>query len=136
MVEDRSLFAVESPEYWIDAGTPATYLAAQLDLIGGRRRETAPSGVRPGAQVAETAHVERSVVMEDAVVSHGARVVDSAVLPGARIGVGSEVIGSIVGPRAVVGPGATVTELSVLGDDVTVADGARVVGERVPEPAR
>jgi NDP-sugar pyrophosphorylase family protein len=92
--------------------------------------------VRPGAQVAATAQVERSVVMEDAVVSHGARVVDSVVLPGARIGVESEVVGSIVGPRAVVGPGATVTELSVLGDDVTVADGAHVVGERVPEPAR
>ena len=135
MVEDRSLFAVESPEYWIDTGTPATYLQAQLDLIEGRRDEPAPASVQPDAVVDEGAHVERSVVMSGATVENGARVVGSAVLPGARIAHDAVVVGSIVGPRAVVGAGASVADLSVLGDDVTVTDGAQVRGERVPESA-
>ena len=135
MVADRSLFAVESPEYWIDAGTPATYLEAQLDLIDGRRAEPAPEAVHPAATVAADAVLDRAVVMQGAVIEAGARVMASAVLPGARIGAGASVEGSIVGPRAVVGPEASVADLSVLGDDVTVADGASVAAERVPESA-
>ena len=38
MVQDRSLFAApDGGVYWLDTGTPETYLRAQLDLIDGRR---------------------------------------------------------------------------------------------------
>ena len=43
MVADGSLFAVDGDTYWIDAGTPATYLAANLDLINGRRGASRPA---------------------------------------------------------------------------------------------
>ena len=39
MVADGSLYAMHSDSYWIDAGTPATYLQSQLDLIDGHRGE-------------------------------------------------------------------------------------------------
>ena len=50
MVADGSLFAFDGDTYWLDAGTPATYLAANLDLINGRRGAAEP-GVHPDAEV-------------------------------------------------------------------------------------
>ena len=47
MVADGSLYALDGDTYWIDAGTPATYLAANLDLINGRRG-AAEAGRAPG----------------------------------------------------------------------------------------
>ena len=46
MVGDGSLFALHSDAYWIDAGTPATYLQAQLDLVDGRARAGRGGGGR------------------------------------------------------------------------------------------
>src|SRR5207245_8172413 len=37
MVAAGALFACASSEYWIDVGTPPTYLQAQLDLLDGVR---------------------------------------------------------------------------------------------------
>jgi len=37
---DGSLYALRSEDYWIDAGTPASYLQANIDLISGRRAIT------------------------------------------------------------------------------------------------
>ena len=37
LVADRSLYALQSDAYWVDAGTPATYLEVQLDLLDGKR---------------------------------------------------------------------------------------------------
>ena len=50
MVADGTLFALDGDAYWIDAGTPATYLAANLDLINGRRGRV-EAGVHPDAEV-------------------------------------------------------------------------------------
>ena len=50
MVADGSLYAVDGDTYWIDAGTPATYLPANLDLLDGRRG-AAEAGVHPDAEV-------------------------------------------------------------------------------------
>ena len=35
MAADRSLYALDGQAYWIDAGTPATYLQANLDRLDG-----------------------------------------------------------------------------------------------------
>ncbi len=132
MVEAGSLYAVESDDYWIDAGTPAAYLQAQLDLIDGRRANGAVAGVSGTASVAG-ATIRHSVVMGDVVVEEGAIVVDSVVLPGARIHSGGEVNGSIIGPGAQVAEGAVVTGLSVVGDDAVVEEGEVLDGERRPD---
>lgn len=130
MVADGSLFAVDGDTYWIDAGTPTTYLAANLDLITGRRG-TPEAGVHPRASVSGS--VDRSVIGAGAVVESSATVTDSLVLPGAVIRAGAAVHHSIIGPRVAVEAGALVQDGSVIGDDVVVAAGARVVGKRVPE---
>jgi mannose-1-phosphate guanylyltransferase len=133
MVADRRLYAMASDAYWVDAGTPATYLHVQLDLLDGRRG-LPEEGVAADAKIAVGATVEHSVVMSGASVERDAVVVDSVVMPGASIGLGAEVRGSIVGPFAVVDEDCVLTDLTVLGDAVHVLRGTRLEGALFPEP--
>lgn len=132
MVEDGSLFAVGSEAYWVDAGTPATYLRVQLDLIDGVRGPAEPA-VAASASISAGAEVRHSVVMAGACVDAGAVVTDSVLLPGARVMAGARVSGSVVGPRATVGHGAVVTDLSVLGDDLVVEPDTHLSEALLPE---
>lgn len=136
MADDGTLYAMDGRTYWVDAGTPAQYLQAQLDLLDGRRdgREARPSGVSPHAAVHPQARVSRSVVAAGAAVEAGAVVADSVVLAGTVVRAGAKVRCSILAPGAVVGQDAIVEELSVVGDGATVADGERLRAARRPEP--
>ena len=126
---DGSLYALRSEAYWIDAGTPASYLQANIDLISGRRAITL-GALSPQATVSPGAEVVGSVVMERATLEAGARLDGSVVLPGARIGAGAVVADSVVGYDAVVGPGARLAGFMLLGDGVTVAAGESLQGGR------
>jgi mannose-1-phosphate guanylyltransferase len=142
MVADATLYAY-GPDawgqgrcYWLDAGTPASYLRANLDLVDGTRAREA--GVSGDAEVA--GQVSGSWVGGGAVVAEGASVTGSVVLAGARVGEGAVVRGSILGPGSSVGAGATVEgdgsgHPTVLGDGVEVAPGASLSGVRIPDPA-
>jgi mannose-1-phosphate guanylyltransferase len=130
MVADGTLYAMDGDTYWVDAGTPATYLAANLDLVDGTRGP-AEAGVHPDAEI--DGAVVSAVVGPGARVRDGAIVSGSVVLPGAEIGPGALVQGAIIGAGATVGDGAVVDGGSVLGDHVEVAAGAQVHGERIPE---
>ncbi len=120
LVGSGGLYAMASDEPWVDVGTPAKYLEANLDL--GAADHAFPA-----------ARVVASVLGEDVEVAEEAVVERSVVLDGARIGRGATVLGSIVGPHAVIGAGATLDGLSVVGAGVHVAAGQSVAGERVPE---
>ena len=50
MVADGTLYAMDGHTYWIDTGTPAKYLQAQIDLLRGERGEKV-QGVHPGARI-------------------------------------------------------------------------------------
>jgi len=132
LVTDQSMWSLNSDRYWVDAGTPSTYLQVQLDLIDGLRGTVVP-GVSLDAKVASDAIVEHSVVMAGATIESGSTVRDSVVLPGARIDRGAQVTDSLVGPRARIGARATVELMSVVGDNVEVAADSLVSGSRVPE---
>ncbi len=132
MVADGSLWAVPSDAYWADAGTPATYLQVQLDLIDGLRGPPV-AGVSAGAAVSDDAVVDHSIVMDGASVEAGATVRHSAVLPGATVSAGALVEASVIGPRATVGANARVTGMSMIGDDTVVEDGSVVTASKIPE---
>jgi mannose-1-phosphate guanylyltransferase len=132
MVDDESLFAMHSDAYWVDAGTPATYLQVQLDFIDGVRGEAEPA-VAPSAVVDGSATVIHSVLMAGSVVEAGADVRDSVLLPGARVGARTTVSRSLVGERAVVGADASLSEITVLGTGAAVPDGTTLVGAKVPD---
>ena len=131
MVSDGVLYAMASPSYWVDAGTPGTYLTAQLDLVDGTRGSESP--IAPDAVVHPDAVVDHSVVMSRASVGANAEVRDSVLLPGAQVFPGARVDGSIIGAGAIVGQGATVAGLSVLGDGITVGAGVSLAAVRVPD---
>jgi len=132
MVDDGGLWAVKSDAYWVDAGTPATYLQIQLDLLDGRRG-TPVDGIAADAVIADGSHVQRSVVMAGASIAAGAHVHDSVIAAGASVGERAMVEGSIVGPDAVVGAGARVSGLSMIGTGAILEAGAMLEGGRVPE---
>ncbi len=130
MVADGSLYALDGDTYWIDAGVPTTYLAANLDLINGHRLPSEP-GVHPDAEV-DGAVVE-AVIGAGARIGEGALVSTSVVFPGAVVAEGAVVRDAIIGARASIGAGAVLEGGTVVGDDEVVPAGAELAGVRIPE---
>jgi mannose-1-phosphate guanylyltransferase len=126
LVDDGRLYALGSDAPWVDAGTPATFLAANLRY--------ASAGL-PRCGAAKSASVVMSVLGEGVTVGPGAVVENSVCFDGATIEAEAEVRSSIVGQRARIGTGAVVTDLSVIGDGVVVRPGAHLRGDRLPAPA-
>jgi mannose-1-phosphate guanylyltransferase len=157
MVADGSLYALASDAYWIDTGTPAQYVAAQLDIVAGRRPGIAPPGtseiepgvhvapgavvegvlvapcyVGAGAHVAAGATVSGSIVSAGASVGREAVVAASVLLSGATVGEHCRVEDSVVGPGAVVGLGSVVRAGTVVGPGHHVPPSASLEEARVP----
>ena len=125
LVGGGGMYAVAWDGFWVDAGTPETYLEVQRALSGG-------GWTHPSAEIAPDASVAGSIVMEGAAIGSGASVIDSALLPGARVGRDAVVEHSIVGYGAEIGAGARLRNLSVVGDDTAIPPAADLSGERVP----
>jgi mannose-1-phosphate guanylyltransferase len=131
MVADESLFALHSDSYWIDAGTPETYLRAQLDLIDGiRANEIA---VLPSDEIDSSALVENSVLGADVVIGNGTIVRNSILMDGVTIGPGVRIHNSIIASGARVGPDSHISDLTVVGAGVEVPAQSELTGARLPE---
>lgn len=125
MVEDdRDLFAFTLGSYWIDIGTPATYLRANLDALSGTYETSAAAGVdaretlvAQGANVSDEASLRSVCVGEGAVVEPGARIERCVLLPGAAVLQGAEVHDSIIGGDAVIGSAARVDGQVISSDE-------------------
>jgi mannose-1-phosphate guanylyltransferase len=125
----EGLCATRLDGYWMDIGTPDTYLEATWDILEGRV-ETAVRATAPGLYVASGTNVAgtarlgpRAVVSAGCVVGADAEVSGSVLLDRATVGEGARVSGSILSPGAVVEPGAQVV-------DTMVAENERVRAER------
>ncbi len=115
--------------YWLDIGTPASFVRGCADLVLGIAPTAALPGppgqalVLPGAVLAAGAEVTGgSTVGAGAEVGPGARLDGAVLFDGARVAAGAEVTRSVLGRGAVVGEGSVVTD-AVLGDRVRL--GAR-----------
>ena len=124
---------MQSDAYWIDAGTPAAYLQANLDLLDGVRGAFEP-GIDPAARIDPDAKVSRSMIGPGAVIASGTEVVDSVVMAGARVAAGSRVERSVIGARSSVGESCELTELTVIGYDHDIAAGTVARGGCFPGP--
>lgn len=126
MVDAGRLYALASDANWVDAGTPATYLAANLRYAG-----LAPAS----SEVAAGATIESSVLGEGARVHDGAKIIDSVLFEGAVVCRGASVRSSIIGRGARVEEGADVADLTIVGDGEVVAAGSVLRGAKVPAVA-
>ncbi|MFN2388392.1 MAG: sugar phosphate nucleotidyltransferase [Actinomycetota bacterium] len=124
--EGARLYACSTGAYWMDIGTPAKYLQANLDALGGAYRAAAAvrSGDHvlcgPGAVVAERARVSWSCLGSKVAVAEDVTIERSVLLPGVAVGAGATISGSILGEDVRVAAGAQVV-------DRAVADGENVV---------
>ncbi len=129
----RRVFGFVTDAYWIDLGTPQTYLRAHFDILEGEveGEQYAAPFVANGAIVDHRAHLGRWVVVgAGASVGPGAEIDDSVLHAGAVVEQDGKVVGSILGTGCVVGTGATVID-SALGAAARVLPGTRVRGARV-----
>lgn len=131
-------FGWHATAYWRDIGSPAAYLAAQLDLLEGRVRTalTAPGERRDHVWIGGAVEMEPGVVIEPpCVVGAGVRLASGShvgplavVGDGTRIGPGARVERTVLWERVEVGAGSVLHGCVVgadarIGRDVAIAGG-------------
>ena len=135
LVERKETFVAQvDRRYWIDIGTPASYMQAHRDLMAGRCaagpfRETAAGSVYRGARCRIAAGAELAgpcFLGNGCVVEEGARIGGESVIgAGCIIGPRAVVERSIVWENTVVEAGAVVRE-AILGAACQVAAGVEI----------
>jgi mannose-1-phosphate guanylyltransferase len=129
---DGRLFGLATDDYWIDAGRPSLYRAANLDLLGERRRFDRCEPIASSAEVDPAATIVNSIVGDAARVGAGARVTDSVLLPGAVLEAEASVSRSLV--MGVVGARATLND-SMVGASGRVGADTVLDCASVPDPS-
>jgi mannose-1-phosphate guanylyltransferase len=115
--------------YWLDVGTPETFVRGSCDLVLGKLASSAlpgPAGeslVLPGAVVKPGAKLSGgTAVGAGCQVDAGAEVEGSVLFDGVAVGVGATIRNSAVGRAARIGDGA-VLDSAVIGDGARIASG-------------
>jgi mannose-1-phosphate guanylyltransferase len=137
LAADAMVTGVVDSGYWLDLGTPLSFVQGSCDLVLGAAPspavpQTGDYLALPGSQVADDAQVHGGTVIgRDAIVGPGAIVNGAVVFDGAEIAEGAHVINSIVGVGAVIGAG-TVLRGAVIGDGAVIGRGNELLdGVRV-----
>ena len=134
LAAEGSVYGIALSGYWLDVGTPETYLQAHRDVL--ERIFSTRVGDALGADftmVDESAEVDPRAklvppvyVGPGAIVEEGARLGSLAVLgAGARLARGGVVENAVVGARTQIGAGASVVG-SVVGDDAKLGAGCEL----------
>jgi mannose-1-phosphate guanylyltransferase len=149
LAAEGSVYGIALPGYWLDVGTPESYLQAHRDVLerifSTRVGEALgadftlvdeSADVHPGAKLVPPVYVGPGAVVEEgarlgslAVLGSGARlaargVVENAVVGArTRIGEGASVVGSVVGDDAELGAGCELHNLAVVGPGARVGEG-------------
>lgn len=142
LAEEGSVYGIALPGYWLDVGTPESYLQAHRDVL--ERIFQTEIGDALGADftlVDETASVHPRAklvppvyVGPGATVEEGARLGSLAVLgAGASLGEGALVESAIVGARSTVGADTRIVG-SIVGDAVTIGEGCELLNLAVVGP--
>jgi mannose-1-phosphate guanylyltransferase len=134
LVEAGEMYAFHLDAYWMDIGTPAKYLQANMDAVDGRYvsavlpasadEASSEIGVQPGVD-----HLGSLVATGDE-IAPGARIESSVIGAQCRIEDDVVVSGSVLLPRVHVGRGARI-QGCVLGEAARVEGGADIKGRTV-----
>jgi mannose-1-phosphate guanylyltransferase len=121
--------------YWLDLGTPATYVQGSQDLVNGVIASSAlPAEVGESLILAGAHVVAKAQVSGGSVIGHNARIgqarVDGSVLfDDVVIGDGSYVEECLIGTGAIIGSGARLVR-TVVGDGAVIAGGTELQDAR------
>jgi mannose-1-phosphate guanylyltransferase len=134
---------IMSGEYWSDIGTPASYLAAHNDFLGGKIRGFDIDRSQHSDIATSAVLDSRSVLGEGCVVKPGARVTNSVLGPGVhvdekatiensiiwahtRVSAAADIRSAIIGRSCHIGRNAVISSGAVIGDKTTLTDYTRV----------
>jgi len=107
--------------YWLDIGTPETYLKATSDILEGFVETAQVQRLGARCAIAPDAHVGSTAVLGDGVtVGAGSRVERAVVLQGSIVGAGCQLEDCIVAAGARIGDGTIISHGAVLGEGVTI----------------
>jgi mannose-1-phosphate guanylyltransferase len=130
-----TLYAMTDDAYWLDTGTPATFLQANIDVLNGRDSErivkdlVGTTWCHETSRVAASARLVNAVVDRDCVVGENVVLEGVILMPGAVVHDNVQIRSSIIGPRAVIGSTSVLGPTCVVGAEVTVAAGSQLSGE-------
>ena len=126
--EKKKICGVISNDFWRDVGTPRDYLEATCYFLKHK------NCIGEGSKVKDS-DIRESCVGRNCVIT-GASVMGSVVLDGTKIDKGSKLKSCIVGYNCKIGKNVDIWPGAVIGDDVTLKDGAIIksssrIGPRV-----
>ncbi len=142
LADEGAVYGIALPGYWLDVGTPESYLQAHRDVLERIFRSEvgdalgpdftlvhSSADVHPGAKLVPPVYVGPG-----AAVAEGARLGSLAVLgAGATLGTGCVVENSVVGARTDIGASSSVVG-SIVGDDVQLGQGCALSNLAVVGP--
>jgi mannose-1-phosphate guanylyltransferase len=140
LVEEGSCYGLALDGYWLDVGTPESYLQAHRDVLE-RNLETEIGNLLgreytfcgEGSQVDAAARLVPPVYVGGTVAA-GARIGSVAVIArGAQVGRDTVIDNAVIGAGAVVGDGCTVVD-SIVGEGAVLGDGCEVRGMSIVGP--
>lgn len=134
MVAEESLYAHVDHSYWLDTGTPQQYLAANLDVLNGRRPHTrvVDAASSPDGGIDPRSRVRSCSIGSDCRIEADAVVLRSVLMDGCHIGPGAVVTDSLLGRGVVVGEASLVTAHSVVGTGEHIEPGATLTATSLP----
>lgn len=134
LADAGTLFAMVDHAYWLDTGTPATFLQANIDVLNGRDHARVVANVvgttwcHASSRVASSATLRNAVVDRDCVIGENVVLDGVIVMPGAVVHDNVQIRSSIIGPRSIIGAASILGPTCVVGAEVTVADGSELSG--------
>ncbi len=134
MAEEKTLYALSSETYWIDAGTPETFLQANLDLLNGMRSKMI-KGIHNEASISPNAVVDSSIIGRGVKIADGASVKNSVLMEGAEVEKNARIEASIVGERAKIGESSQVLELTIVNHEEIVEKRTQLRSVCIPKLA-
>ncbi len=134
LAQQGSLFAMADNAYWIDTGTPESFLQANVDVLHGfdvgRHLEHLEGTTwrHPSSTVAPGVRTRNAVIDRDCVVGANVVLENVVLMPGAIVRDGAQVRNSLIGPRAVIGSHSVLGPTCVVGAEYVVPEHSRLAG--------